>query len=584
MKKTIFLLLIVVLMGVGNFGVKLLGNNASKVNEEITYTEFISDIRSGNVEKITINSDAKEAEVKRKKEDANIKVIIPDDQALIEFVQQEILSGNDIELVKKNSKTDNIFRNILYAIQIIVIGGSALMVFLIPRGGLSRKNYKLKPVKSDVTFSDIAGLKEEKEEMEQIVQFLKEPEKFSKLGAKIPRGVLLYGEPGTGKTLIAKAIAGESKVPFLSISGSEFEEMFVGVGASRIRKIFKNARKVSPCIIFIDEIDAVGSKRTNKSNDSNQTLNQLLVEMDGFNTDDKVVVIAATNRKNSLDEALLRPGRFDRHIFLGYPDLKGREDILAIHSKDKNFSDSVSLKKVAEETSGFTGAKLANILNEAAIIAALNSHDIIGETDVEEALKKELVGLRKNSRLVSEKDKNLTAYHEAGHAIVSRYLKTQEPVKEISIIPRGKSGGYTMYKTSEDKSYISITELEERLIALLGGRAAEKVALNEISTGAVNDIEVATKIAIDMVTVYGMSEKIGNIFINTQDNCNTLKILGNEYSSAIGKEIKNILDEAYETAKKLLIEHRSELDIVASELLAKETISHEEFEELFIKK
>lgn len=421
--------------------------------------------------------------------------------------------------------------------------------------------------------------------MIEIVQFLKEPKKFYEMGAKIPRGVLLYGKPGTGKTLIAKAIAGEAGVPFISMSGSEFIEMFAGLGASRVRKLFEKARKVAPCIVFIDEIDAIGSRRASGNgaeSENNQTLNQLLVEMDGFDTEETIIVLAATNRPEMLDKALLRPGRFDRQITISVPDLRGREAILKIHAKDKKFAEDVNLKSIAEDTAGFTGAELANILNEAAIIATINEHEAIDYTDLEEAVKKVTVGLQKTSRVISEKDKKLTAYHEAGHAIVSRYLESQEPVKEISIIPRGMAGGYTMYKTNEDKNYISKTEMKERLIGLLGGRAAEKIALNDISTGASNDIEVATKIAKDMVTVYGMSDVIGTISINTEKDPYELELLGDKFGDAIGAEVKLLLDEAYRSAQTILANHMDKLHEVAQTLLKQEVISQEEFEKFFL--
>ena len=404
------------------------------------------------------------------------------------------------------------------------------------------------------------------------------------MGAKVPRGVLLCGKPGTGKTLIAKAIAGEADVPFISMSGSEFIEMFAGLGASRVRKLFEKAKKMAPCIVFIDEIDAIGSRRTSQSgaeSENNQTLNQLLVAMDGFDTEETIIVLAATNRPEMLDNALLRPGRFDRQITIALPDLKGREEILAIHAKEKKFSSDVSLKSIAEDTAGFTGAELANILNEAAIIATIKNRNAITRQDIEDAVKKVTVGLEKTSRVISEKDKRLTAFHEAGHAIVSRYLETQKNVKEISIIPRGVAGGYTMYKTNEDKFYVSKTEMEEKLIALLGGRAAEKIALDDISTGASNDLEVATQIAKDMVTVYGMSDSIGTIYINTEKDPYELQLLGEKFTDAIGAEIKILIDDAYIKAQTIISNHMDKLNAVAETLMKQEIISEEEFERFF---
>ena len=360
--------------------------------------------------------------------------------------------------------------------------------------------------------------------------------------------------------------------------------MFAGLGASRVRKLFEKARKVAPCIVFIDEIDAIGSRRSSGSGaetENNQTLNQLLVEMDGFDTEETIIVLAATNRPEMLDTALLRPGRFDRQITINVPDKRGREEILKIHSKNKKLAENVKLETIAEDTAGLTGAELANILNEAAILATINEHEVIEQEDIEEAFKKVTIGLQKASRVYSEKDKKLTAYHEAGHAIVSRYLETQEPVKEISIIPRGMAGGYTMNKTNEDKNYISKTEMEERLIVLMAGRAAEKIIMNDISTGASNDFEVATKIAKDMVTVYGMSDVVGTISINPDKDPYELQLLGEKYTDAIGAEVKILLDTAYAKAQKMILEHMDKLHEVAQTLLKNEIITEQEFEEIF---
>ena len=403
------------------------------------------------------------------------------------------------------------------------------------------------------------------------------------MGAKIPKGILLYGKPGTGKTLIAKAIAGEAGVPFISMSGSEFIEMFAGLGASRVRKLFEKAKKMAPCIIFIDEIDAIGSRRTSNSGaetENNQTLNQLLVEMDGFDSNETIIVLAATNRPEMLDKALLRPGRFDRQITIPAPDLNGREEILKLHAKNKKFENDIDFKSIAGDTAGFTGAELANVLNESAILATRRKHKKITNLDIEDAVKKITVGLEKHNRVVSDKDKKLTAYHEAGHAIVSKFLETQTEVKEVSIIPRGVAGGYTMYKTNEDKFYVSKTELLEKMVALMGGRAAEKIALNEISTGASNDIEVATGIAKDMLTVYGMSDSLGPVSLKVDDPYQ-LQIFGENVIDEVGNQIKILIDNAYITAQKILAEHMDILDEVAQTLLEKEKITAEEFEEFF---
>ena len=555
--------------------------------ENIAYTEFIKDIDEGKIEKIemTVGSTTLKVTYKeREKEDDTEKVIIPNVQAFVEYIHQKAEAGNYIPLTE-NSRgiIATISNNLLSIISTALMLTVVILIFKMQGLGDKGKVYDGVENKTKVTFDDVAGLNEEKQEMIEIVNFLKEPERFQKMGAKIPKGVLLYGKPGTGKTLMARAIAGEADVPFISMSGSEFIEMFAGLGASRVRKLFERAKKLAPCIIFIDEIDAIGSRRTNASGaetENNQTLNQLLVEMDGFETNDTIIVLAATNRPEMLDKALLRPGRFDRQITIAPPDVKGREEILQIYAKEKKFAEDVSLKDIAEDTAGFTGAELSNVLNEAAIVATVKKHEAIEKDDIEEAVKKVTVGLQKKSRAISEKDKRLTAYHEAGHAIVSRYLDTSSDVKEISIIPRGVAGGYTMYKTDEDKFYISKTEMEERLISLLGGRVGEKVALGEISTGASNDLEVATKLARDMIIVYGMSEKIGPISLKVDDPVE-LQFYGEDIENDVGREIRRLLDTAYERATQILVANRDKLEVVAETLLKKETISHEEFEEFF---
>ena len=599
LKKKILIGIIAILAVLLVFGGFFIYNVNNSEDKKVAYTQLIKDMDDGKIGKIemTVNStsisviykdengNVPEEENKEALEELTKKAIVPNVQAFIELVQEKTLQGNDIKLEQneQNIILDVGAKIITFLPTLIMI---ALIVVLFQMQGLGDKGKVYDPsISADkITFKDVAGLKEEKAEMIEIVDFLKEPKKYSKMGARVPKGVLLCGKPGTGKTLIAKAIAGEADVPFISISGSEFIEMFAGLGASRVRKLFEKAQKVSPCIVFIDEIDAIGSRRTNASGadtENNQTLNQLLVEMDGFETDGQVIVIAATNRPEMLDEALLRPGRFDRTITIGLPDIKDREEILKIHSKNKKVAEDVNLKSIAEDTAGFSGAELENILNEAAILAASKKHDEIENSDIEEAVKKVTVGLEKKDRVVSEKDKKLTAYHEAGHAVVSRYLDTQDNVKEVSIIPRGFAGGYTMYKTNEDKFYISKTEMEEKLISLLGGRAAEKIALNDISTGASNDLEVAMKIARDMVTVYGMSEKVGPMSMNLEKDPYQIQLLGNNLEDEIGKEVRQILDNAYEKAQELLRLHRDKLDMVATRLLEKEKINEQEFMEIF---
>ena len=558
--------------------------NNKKNQENLAYTKLIKDIDEEKVEKIEMTVGSSSAKIKYKDVEEKEKVILPSTQAFIELVQEKVKEGKQIELIQKPASTiTTISDNLFSLIPTLLMIALFIMIYKMQGLGEKGKIYDGEENKSNVLFKDVAGLEEEKQELVEIVDFLKEPKRFKEMGAKIPKGVLLCGKPGTGKTLIAKAIAGEAKVPFISMSGSEFIEMFAGLGASRVRKLFEKAKKLAPCIIFIDEIDAIGARRTTSGgaeSENNQTLNQLLVEMDGFETNDTVIVLAATNRPEMLDKALLRPGRFDRQINIAAPDIKGREEILKIHSENKKMSSNINLKSIAEDTAGFTGAELSNILNEAAIIATVKKHEEIKQEDLEEAIKKVTVGLQKTSRVISEKDKKLTAYHEAGHAVVSKFLKTSEGVKEVSIIPRGVAGGYTMYKTNEDKFYVSKTEMEEKLIALLGGRAAEKLALDDISTGASNDLEVATKIAKDMVTIYGMSSEIGPISLKV-DEPYELQFYGKNLEDEIGTEIRKLVDVAYVKAQQILTQNMDKLHKIAETLIKKEVISEEEFNNFF---
>lgn len=446
--------------------------------------------------------------------------------------------------------------------------------------------------KNKVTFADVAGVDEEKEELQEIVEFLKSPKKFTDMGARIPKGVLLVGSPGTGKTLLAKAVAGEAGVPFFIISGSDFVEMFVGVGASRVRDLFEQAKRNSPCIVFIDEIDAVGRQRGaglgGGHDEREQTLNQLLVEMDGFAANEGVIVLAATNRPDILDKALLRPGRFDRQIVVSSPDVGAREKILEVHARKKRISEEVDLKTIAKNTSGFSGADLENVLNEAALLAARRNLKEIGMPEIEDAMVKVTMGPEKKTRVRSEKEKKLVAYHEAGHAVVSKFLPTQDDVHQISIIPRGMAGGYTMYRPSEDKSFMSKSEMEETIVSLLGGRVAESLILNDISTGASNDIERASKIARDMVSKYGMSDVVGAIMFGAGQEEVFLgrdlaqsKNYSEQTASVIDAETKNIIDKAYERAENILKDHIDKLHVVAGILLEKEKIDGEEFAKVF---
>ena len=579
--KIILLLLLAVLIVTT---VYLMKDKKEEDKNTLAYTDLIKEISYGNVEKVELTTGSKNAKVKMKNEEEEKKALIPDTEAFITLIQTKVAEGNEIELVQKpQSFFVQLPGMLLSILPTAVMVALFVMIFKMQGLGEKGKVYDETERKTKIKFDDVAGLEEEKGELKEIVEFLKEPEKFTKMGARIPKGVLLYGKPGTGKTLIAKAIAGEADVPFISMSGSEFIEMFAGLGASRVRKLFDKARKLAPCIVFIDEIDAIGSRRTSNSgaeSENNQTLNQLLVEMDGFGSEETIIVLAATNRPEMLDKALLRPGRFDRQITIPTPDLKGRSEILKIHSKDKRISGNVNLESIAEDTAGFTGAELENILNEAAIIATKNKHEEIENDDIEEAVKKVTVGLEKKDRIISDKDKKLTAYHEAGHAVVSRYLPTQTNVKEVSIIPRGVAGGYTMYKTNEDKYYISKTEMQEKLIALLGGRAAEKLVLDDISTGASNDIEVATQIARDMVTKYGMSDKLGPIDFQGKEPYE-IQMFGENIGDKIGQEVKMLIDTAYNDAQILLREHRDKLDEIAETLLRKEKINEQEFNRIF---
>ena len=586
-KKLLIVIAILIVVFIGLIGATfyLNSNKQEKDEKTLAYTELIKELSYGNIEKVEMRTGSTTIKVKQKNVEEEKTAIVPNVESFIGLVQTKVAEGNEIELIQKpRSIMAQIPSIIITFLPTAIMLALFIMIFKMQGLGEKGKVYDDTERKTKIKFDDVAGLDEEKAEMKEIVEFLKKPEKFTRMGARIPKGVLLYGKPGTGKTLIAKAIAGEADVPFISMSGSEFIEMFAGLGASRVRKLFEKARKLAPCIVFIDEIDAIGSRRTSNSgaeSENNQTLNQLLVEMDGFSSEETIIVLAATNRPEMLDKALLRPGRFDRQITIGLPDLNGREAILNIHAKDKKLDESVNLRSIAEDTAGFTGAELANILNESAIIATIKRHKAITNKDIEDAVKKVTVGLEKHSRVISEKDKKLTAFHEAGHAIVSRYLETQKEIKEVSIIPRGVAGGYTMYKTNEDKFYVSKQEMQEKLISLLGGRAAEKLALDDISTGASNDIEVATKIATDMVTIYGMSDIVGPISINTEKDPYQMELLGDRFEDSIGAEIKQLIDNAYYQAQKILSEHMDKLEQVATALMKQEIISAEEFESFF---
>jgi len=466
-------------------------------------------------------------------------------------------------------------------------GGSKVMSFGKSRAKLHQENQEIK-----ITFSDVAGLQEEKEELKEIVDFLRNPQKYWNLGARIPKGILMVGPPGTGKTYLSKAVAGEAGVPFYSISGSDFVEMFVGVGASRVRDLFEQAKKTSPCIIFIDEIDAVGRKRGaglgGGHDEREQTLNQLLVEMDGFRVNESIIVMAATNRPDILDPALLRPGRFDRQVMVGVPDVKGREEILKVHSRKKPLDEDVDLKVIARGTAGFTAADIENLMNEAALLTARNNGLKIKMQTIEEAIVKTIVGLAKKSRIITEDEKKLTAYHEAGHAILSTVQKYCDPVHQVTIIPRGMAGGFTMSRPQEDRYYTTKQELKEKMVELLGGRVAEELILEDVSTGASNDLERVAKIARAMVTTYAMTDKLGAMaYGDSSDEVflgkdfTTKPNYSEEVASQIDHEIKIIVDEAYATARKLLQENIDRLHNVAKALMVYETLDSEQFKQAF---
>ena len=574
----------------------ILDNSETKM----TYSELITNIENETVTSIEIQADGNKAYVELKGQTVKKEVNIPNLESFMDYASESLKTGSFTLSEKSQSIFVTIF-TLLSPFGIVII--LLLFWFLIMNGtsqggnktmsfGKSKARMINGLEKTKVTFDDVAGVDEEKEELQEIVEFLKTPKKFTDMGARIPKGVLLVGQPGTGKTLLAKAVAGEAGVPFFIISGSDFVEMFVGVGASRVRDLFEQAKKSAPCIIFIDEIDAVGRQRGaglgGGHDEREQTLNQLLVEMDGFGTNEGVIVLAATNRPDVLDKALLRPGRFDRQIVVSAPDVKAREQILEVHSRKKKLSEDVDLKVIAKNTSGFAGADLENVLNEAALLAARRNLEEISMKEIEDAMIKVTMGPEKKTRVRSEKEKKLVAYHEAGHAVVSRFLPTQDAVHQISIIPRGMAGGYTMYRPTEDKSFMSKTEMEENIVSLLGGRVAEKLILDDISTGASNDIERATKIARSMVTKYGMSDKIGTIMLGTNQeevflgrDIAQAKEYSEETAGIIDEETKNIIDKAYNSALEILKANIDKLHKVAGVLLEKETIDGNEFEEIF---
>ena len=572
------------------------------------YSEIMEQFDSLNVSQFELDLGSGQLKYKRKGEDKVYSYTVPN----VSLFANEVLGGEDAENYRKKYNTENPDDPLQY--NLIPISDNSFWLNLIPTllmlgvmifffvfmmknagGGkmssFGKTNAKMAPSSKKATFDDVAGADEEKEELKEIVDFLRDNKKYTEIGARIPKGVLLLGPPGTGKTLLARAVAGEAKVPFFSISGSDFVEMFVGVGASRVRDLFEQAKKNAPAIIFIDEIDAVGRQRGaglgGGHDEREQTLNQLLVEMDGFEDNDSVIVMAATNRRDILDPALLRPGRFDRQILVGYPDVKGREAILKVHTRNKPLAPDVDLETIAKSTVGFTGADLENLVNEASLLAARKNKKAITKDELEEASIKVVAGPEKKSKVITEDEKKLTAYHEGGHALCTYYSKSQDKVHQVSIIPRGQAGGFTMSLPVKDKSYVSKNEMYENIVVLLGGRVAEKLILDDISTGASNDLERATSTARNMVTRYGFSDNLGPVVYGQGDH---EVFLGRDYTNTpsysdnvaaeIDNEIRTLIESAFTDAEKILNEHMDKLHVVAKYLMKYEKVDGATFEKL----
>ena len=576
-----------------------------KDTAEIKYSEIVEMIKSNEVSELELNLYSGELTYKKRDDGKIYRYTVPNSSLFIEDINEDVWKikeankGTDLDIaynLKRGGETSWI-TSLLPTL--LMVGLTGLLLFVMMKKmsgamnadktmGFGKSKARRLDSKKKTTFADVAGADEEKEEMAEIVDFLKSPQKFNEMGAKIPKGVLLVGPPGTGKTLLARAVAGEAGVPFFSISGSDFVETFVGVGASRVRDLFGEAKKEAPAIVFIDEIDAVGRQRGaglgGGHDEREQTLNQLLVEMDGFNANEGVIVMAATNRPDILDKALLRPGRFDRQITVNYPDVKGREEILKVHSRGKPLGPDVNLATIAKSTSGFTGADLENLLNEAALLAVRHGKKAITQEEIEEATIKVVMGAEKKSHIVKDKDKMVTAYHEAGHAVVSYFLPTQDPVHQISIIKRGMAAGYTMYLPTEEKGHVSRNQMLEQICSLLGGRAAEQLTQDDVCTGASNDIDRATELARKMVTKFGMSVRLGLV---TYGNDNNEVFLGRDFSSTpnysektaavIDEEIESIVMAQYSKAIELLEKAMPKLHETAKVLFEKEKISGEEF-------
>ncbi len=592
-----YILLFIVLL----FIVQQVGNKTPHV-VDIEFSSLYQELLKENIDEIYMVDRFIEGVMTIDNEKVNFKSFVPEvfnEKEFTEVIDSQIKAGV-LKFEAAPQPSTPWFIEMLPSVLMILIfvvfwfvfmqqsqgGGSRVMSFGKTRAKLYKEDEKTK-----ITFKDVAGLDEEKEELKEIVDFLRNPKKYMDLGARIPKGVLMVGPPGTGKTYLTKAVAGEAEVPFFSISGSDFVEMFVGVGASRVRDLFEQAKKSSPCIIFIDEIDAVGRRRGaglgGGHDEREQTLNQLLVEMDGFGENEGVIIVAATNRPDILDPALLRPGRFDRQIAISTPDIKGRQAILKVHSEGKPLAEDVDLQVLARRTPGFTPADIENLMNEAALLTARRSENVIEMATIEEAITKVIAGIEKKSRVISEKERRLTAYHEAGHAVVARLLPDSDPVHQVSIIPRGRAGGFTMVLPTEDRYYATKSEMEDRIVHLLGGRIAEQLVLDDISTGAQNDLQKITSIAKAMVTKYGMSEKLGSISFSDEEEVfvgrdfHTTKNYSEAIAAEIDKETRRIIDEAYEKTERLLTENMDKLHAVAQALLSVETLNAEEFEMVF---
>ena len=593
---TFYILLFVLIVSMIN----LLGSPAQEV-QQLSFSEFYTKLQSEQITELTIMEN--KVTGKLKKDNAEFSTLIPyaiNNDKLTEIILAQTETGA-LKVTGQDPPQPSWIISMLPTLLMLLVmvgvwymfmqqsqgGGSKVMGF-----GKSKAKVHKEEGTPKISFKDVAGLDEEKEELEEIVDFLKRPQKYIELGARIPKGVLLVGPPGTGKTYLSKAVAGEAGVPFYSISGSDFVEMFVGVGASRVRDLFEQAKKTAPSIIFIDEIDAVGRRRGaglgGGHDEREQTLNQLLVEMDGFGLNEGIIIMAATNRPDILDPALLRPGRFDRQVMVGAPDVKGREAILKVHSKNKPLAEDVDLKHVAKGTPGFTPADLENLMNEAALLTVRKKKHKINNQTIEEAITKVIAGVAKTSRVISEKERRLTAYHEAGHAVVATMLPYTDPVHQVTIVPRGRAGGFTMILPEEDKYYMTKTELKEHMVHLLGGRVAEKLVLGDISTGASNDLERVAQIARGMVTKYAMSDRLGAMaFVDPSDEVflgkdfATKRNYSEEVASIIDEEIKMLVDEAYDTTMKLLEENIDKLHLVAKALLKYETLDAKNYLKAF---